>query len=356
MVIKEEEAQGAKAAGVSLGSENGRMTASFLKGVLDKYSDGSVGSQGLSSHVSSTRPATQSRYGSAEASNGHTTKGEISGEEPTQVQIPQRSFTVAVREPVTGLRDFKSTFTFTDLDFTPSAQLLHADGNIQPLRRAQTLPVHFNTDFTAFFPDSTEMLPPKSGSVLQQLDDISNTDDIGALADRFSNPISSSPIRESSSLSDSPQRSFPSPTIRNTAIETREVEEVTIPQELEEPRQVTMTPGITTAPLDISINNKSDNESKVLSIYSRLLLSEFGAGESTNHNTRCNLAFALHVTEAMSAGFIDMFFASQQDERELAKEVQRALQGSPNNSDSDSNGDESTVASASDDSDDSEGE
>jgi len=261
-----------------------------------------------------------------------------------------------VREPVTGLRDFRSAFAFTDLDFTPSAQLSHADGNIQPLRRAQTLPVHFNTDFTAFFPNSTKILPPKSGSVLQQLDDLSNTDDIGALADHSLKPKSSSLIRESSGMSDGPQRSLPSSTIRDTAIETREVEEAVIPQELEESRQVTKTTGITTAPSDITINNRSDNESKVLSILLRLLSSEFGAGESTNHSTLCNLTFALHVTEAMSAGFIDMFFASKQDERELAKEVQRALQSSPQNSDSDSNGDESTVASASDDSDDSEGE
>lgn len=119
MVIKEEEARGAKAAGVSLGSEDGRITTSFLQGVLDKYSDGSVGSQGLSSHISSTCPAAQSRYSSAEgASNA---KGEISGAEPPRIQIPQRSFTVAVREPVTGLGDFKSTSSFTDLDFTLSA-------------------------------------------------------------------------------------------------------------------------------------------------------------------------------------------------------------------------------------------
>ncbi|KAH0563355.1 hypothetical protein GP486_002074 [Trichoglossum hirsutum] len=317
MVIKEEEARSAKAAGVSLGSEDERITTSFLHGLLDKYSDGSVRSRGLNSHISDPRPAALSRYAFADgAPNGYTAEGKTNEVESPRARVPQRSFTVAVREPVKRLRDFKSASMHTDLDFTPSAQPPQVGGNTHPARRARTLPVHLDAGFTAFFPNSAEILPQNSGSVLQKLDDLSSDHDIGALADHFLNPTSSSPIVELLSRSDGPQRSLPSST------------------------------RITTAPSDISISNRLNNSSKIWGIWFRLMVSGVGVegpALDSGRNSCFDLALALHVTEAMTTGFIDTYFASQQDKRELA-EVEDAPKSSSDSNDSDSDNDERTVA------------
>jgi hypothetical protein len=351
MVIKEEEAQSIKAAGISISLEDERMTTSFLQELLNKYSDGSVGSQGLRSHISDTCSAALSQYASIDmASHGHPAEQETHGGQSPGPQIPRRSFTVAVREPVKGTRDFKSASIRTDFDFAPSAQLSQDDRIIHPVRRAQTLPLHFDTNSATLFLNSTKILHQSSGSVLKQLYDLSHTHDIGALAGHVLNPTTPSPTVEPSSRSTSPRRFVSSSTSRGISMETGKTQEIVTSQEPEEIRQATTAAGQRTVLTDISTNNRMNNETKVMILYRRLFTSGLEAGVSTDR--LIEVGYALHVTEALMPGFIEAYFAFKEDERRLTQEVEDILKSSSDSSDNDSDDEDGAVASGSDDNDD----
>lgn len=361
LVITEQEAQRVKASGINICSDEGRMTASFLHGLCEKYSDSAVLSQGETSYASDSRPAVSSRYDSAEhASNFNITKEDTNNAEPIRAQVPKRSFTVTLREPVRELRDFGSTPMHRDLESTLSAQLLPANDAIYPVRRAQTVPVNLDTSLTLFLPTSVEVMRPTSGSVLWQFDDLYNDHDLGALAGLSLDQISSSPTVESSTQLDDAQSSLSTFTAHDARTETREAQRSITSQLPEEPIQAMATVGTTSVPSDITIKNSLNNVNCVSIIYSRLTSSEISSPGLTffdlyNHSLKLDiLALALYVTEAMVPDFIDLYFSTRQDERELAKDIEDPLNSSSDSSNGDSDKDEIRNAGGSNDSDDSD--
>jgi hypothetical protein len=230
---------------------------------------------------------------------------------------------VAFQEPVKGLGDFKPVFMHTGTDATPSAPALLADESIRPVKRAQTFPVRLATDSRPSFSNS--------GDVLPQLLDPSKDDSMRAIADCLLNTVSSSPLVGPSVWSDALGQ------------------EVVVSREPEEAHRVSTTAGTASIP-DITAANKADNMSKIIGLYVRLLLltaSETGGGVVERPETATlGRAIVLHVTEAMTPGFVDRYFAIRQDE----------LNRSVDNGDSDSGHDGRTAAAGGDHSDSSEDE
>jgi hypothetical protein len=121
-------------------------------------------------------------------------------------------------------------------------------------------------------------------------------------------------------------------------------------QEPEEIRQATTAAGQRTVLSDISTKNRMNNENNLGILFLRLLSSRLETGVSASGIL--DLGYALHVTEAMKPGFIEMYFAIQEDERKLTQEVEDMLKSSSDSSDNDSDDEDVAVAGGSDDSDD----
>src|SRR5262249_50200364 len=234
----------------------------------------------------------------------------------------------------------------TDFDFAPSAQLSQDDRIIHPVQRAQTIPLHFDTNSATLSLNSPEILHQSSGSV--QLFDLSHTHDIGALAGHVLSPTTSSPTVEPSSRSTNQRRFSCSSTSRGISMETGKTQEIVMSQEPEEMHQATTAAGQRTVLSDISTNNRMNNESKLLMLCYRLCIS----GPDAEVLTLASLAGALHVTEAMKPGFIEMYFANQEDERKLTQEAEDVLKSSSDSSDNDSDDEDGAAVGGSDDNDD----
>ncbi|KAK1754050.1 ankyrin repeat-containing domain protein [Echria macrotheca] len=322
MLITDEEANKVKNSAADLGF-SGPVTPDFLRGLLEKY-ENDVDTASLSEN-----PAGLYREDSSASISSKHTSWAGKGPEGYRAGFPQRSFTVAVRQPVPKHpAELERVPSKTDIDFTPSSQISQMDSEIRPLRRAQTLPANMDADFSHLFPRSSQTpnLAPKDAA--RKLEDVSSAQELRDIAESHLNdgPNSFGPT--------SPEESGDAP-----------VEALS-----EEPAEVALTRTASrfTIPPDISAANKTSNEESILRMYMRLILADLAHDSFPNIFGKVDVAYALHATEAMIPGFAETYFAAQQDDYVLSREEAREASPSSHESGDESEDDDSATAVSSD--------
>ncbi|KAJ6789895.1 hypothetical protein PWT90_03409 [Aphanocladium album] len=347
IAIKEEGVKDAKAAGINLGPD-GRMTTAYLQDLIERYSEGSVGSllsssQMSNTHPNATRPGGLFRHGSSKSPNSqYSSRGGTPETDPLRNRMPQRSLTVAVRRPSKRLQ---TPSVKTDVDVAPSSQLFKNSEKIGPIRRVQTLPVAYGNDFAGLLPKSSSGLQSQHGSSV----DTSNVGAImGQATDFYLGLCPEPPSNSHDSIYNS------STPIQNEGASTSTVRDnLAISNGSEEPRPVPANID-RNVPLDITLENRYKNEKAVQEIYLRLFLTRVAYGQAwvDSLDSLAMLASALHVTEAMVPGYTEKYFATLEDEHQLAKETEEALRRSPDSSHGDVDEDEDTASGGSSEDDD----
>ena len=293
MSITEIEAKDVKAAGIDIGPD-GRTTVSYLQNLIEKYREPSTASRAASFGTSNGSSGSISQEGSSTGgrSNGtpHRTTENIdtSGARPLQ-----RSLTLAARLPSKRIKSLRlppirlpSIEPGRDVKLSPQFSPVDTRG----IRRVQTLPAGHDEDLASPFLISNKKLRSELGSAINWFSDLSVKTDVGVIA-AAANRDAKSP------------------------------------------------------PPDIMEENRSTNEASLVQIALRLVLAGVANSESLlsftlNPDPTIRLAFTLHVTAVMVPSFVDIYIATQKDDRDFEREVEAAPGTSSGTSEADSDSDE----------------
>jgi len=306
MLITEQEAKDAKA-GLDVIGPEGRLSVSYLEGLIKKYSD-SAAAAGISSKA--TGPPALYRHGSS----GHEAGRARDDPRLDRQWAPKRSFTLAVRQPLkrpTTGASVKPPAIKTDLDITPSSP--SPISREFRLRKARTLPVDLDTDLTEvlltpvrdkFGPlsekkgtDVITQTPNTTLAVLGPLTDLNYSAPASGISSGGLTNIASTDAATSASHAGSSTLEPPAPSSQ----------------------------GKHTNFINISAENNEANRASMSAISLRFMLNNLANGNLLQaFSTNLELVFALHMTASMVPGFVDTYFATRQDEHELAKEAEAA--------------------------------